>query len=64
MTSIDSDLEHTLVIDRETWTEGPPHALFRRLRKECPVHWSSEIPEFPLESGYWSLTTADDIHTV
>jgi cholest-4-en-3-one 26-monooxygenase len=28
------------------------------------VHWSSEIPEFPLETGYWSVTTADDIHTV
>jgi cytochrome P450 len=28
------------------------------------VHWSSEIPEFPLETGYWSVTTADDIHAV
>jgi cytochrome P450 len=64
MTSTDSDLDHTLVIERETWCEGPPHALFRRLRSECPVHWSREIPEFPLESGYWSVTTADDIHTV
>jgi cholest-4-en-3-one 26-monooxygenase len=64
MTSTDSDLDRKLVIERETWAEGPPHPLFRRLRHECPVHWSSEIPEFPLEAGYWSLTTADDIHTV
>ena len=64
MTSIDSDLDRTLVIDRPIWEEGPPHALFGRLRKECPVHWSSSIPEFPLEEGYWSVTTADDIHTV
>jgi cytochrome P450 len=64
MTSTGSDLDHVLVIDRETWAEGPPHALFRRLRSECPVHWSSEIPEFPEESGYWSVTRADDIHTV
>jgi cytochrome P450 len=64
MTSIGSDLERTLVIDRETWQHGPPHALFARLRRECPVHWSNEIPEFPEESGYWSVTTADDIHAV
>jgi cytochrome P450 len=64
MTSIDSDLDHALVIDRERWEHGPPHELFARLRKECPVHWSSEIPEFPLESGYWSVTTSEDIHAV
>jgi cytochrome P450 len=64
MTSIGSDLDHALVIERETWGEGPPHALFKRMRKECPVHWSAEIPEFPDEDGYWSVTTADDIHTV
>jgi cytochrome P450 len=64
MTSIDSDLDRTLVIDRPMWEEGPPHALFGRLRKECPIHWSSSIPEFPLEEGYWSVTTADDIHAV
>jgi cytochrome P450 len=64
MTSIDSDLDRALVIDRPTWAHGPPHELFGRLRRECPVHWSSQIPEFPLETGYWSVTTADDIHTV
>jgi cholest-4-en-3-one 26-monooxygenase len=64
MTSTGSDLEHALVIEREEWADGPPHALFRRLRNECPVHWSSEIPEFPDETGYWSVTRADDIHTV
>jgi cytochrome P450 len=64
MTSTGSDLDHTLVIERELWADGPPHALFRRLRNECPVHWSSEIPEFPEESGYWSVTRPEDIHTV
>jgi cytochrome P450 len=58
------DLKDALVIDRELWAEGPPHALFKRLRSECPVHWSSEIPEFPTEPGYWSVTRAEDIHTV
>jgi cholest-4-en-3-one 26-monooxygenase len=58
------DLKDALVIERETWAEGPPHAMFKRLRSECPVHWSSEIPEFPSEAGYWSVTRAQDIHTV
>src|SRR5436190_808230 len=64
MTSTGSDLDHVLVIDREAWAEGPPHALFSRLRNECPVHWSNEIPEFPEESGYWSVTRPEDIHAV
>jgi cytochrome P450 len=58
------DLKDALVIERELWAEGPPHALFKRLRGECPVHWSSEVPEFPTEAGYWSITRADDIHAV
>jgi cholest-4-en-3-one 26-monooxygenase len=51
MTTIDSDLETRLVIEREQWQDGPPHELFRRLRKECPVHWSDHIPEYPGEKG-------------
>ena len=64
MTSIGSDLEHTLVIERELWNDGPPHELFRELRSQCPVHWSKRIPEYSEEKGYWSVTTADDIHAV
>jgi cholest-4-en-3-one 26-monooxygenase len=64
MTQIKSDLENQLMTEREDWLEGPPHALFKRLRNECPVHWTSHITEYPDEGGYWSITTADDIHTV
>jgi cholest-4-en-3-one 26-monooxygenase len=28
------------------------------------VHWSKGITEYPDEAGYWSVTTADDVHTV
>jgi cholest-4-en-3-one 26-monooxygenase len=28
------------------------------------VHWTAGITEFPEEAGYWSVTTAEDIHTV
>jgi cytochrome P450 len=64
MTSISSDLENLLVTERELWSDGPPHEVFRRLRRECPVHWTERITEYPREDGYWSVTTAEDIHTV
>jgi cytochrome P450 len=64
MTTIGSDLEHVLVTERELWLDGPPHELFARLRGECPVHWTERISEYPDEDGFWSITTADDIHAV
>ncbi len=54
----------TLVTERELWPDGPPHELFKRLRAECPVHWTAGITEYPEEAGYWSVTTADDVHEV
>ncbi len=64
MSSAKTDLSQALVIERERWRDGPPHGLFKRLRNECPVHWSAEIPEFPEQDGFWSITTADDVHAV
>ncbi|HYV15799.1 MAG TPA: cytochrome P450 [Conexibacter sp.] len=64
MTSTGSDLEHVLVGDPEHWQDGPPYELFKELRARCPIHWTSRIPDFPNEAGYWSVTTADDVHTV
>jgi cytochrome P450 len=62
--SIKSDLDGVLVGERELWRDGPPHALFTQLRSECPVHWTDRISEFPEEAGYWSVTRAEDVHTV
>jgi cholest-4-en-3-one 26-monooxygenase len=64
MAAVGSDLEKVLVVDREVWADGPPHELFKRLRGECPVHWSDRMTEFPEQAGYWSVTTAEDVHTV
>ena len=65
MAAVDSsDLEDVLVTEREVWENGVPNELFARLRGECPVHWTSSITEFPEEAGYWSVTTAEDIHAV
>jgi cytochrome P450 len=57
-------LDELLVTERELWPDGPPHDLFKRLRAECPVHWTARISEYPEEEGYWSVTRADDIHQV
>jgi cholest-4-en-3-one 26-monooxygenase len=64
MTATGRDLKNVLVSERETWKDGPPHELFRELRGRCPVHWTSKISEYPSEAGYWSVTLADDVHTV
>jgi cholest-4-en-3-one 26-monooxygenase len=64
MATVDRDLDNVLVGDRHWWQQGPPHELFRQMRGECPVHWSERISEYPQEEGFWSVTTAEDIHTV
>jgi len=57
-------IEQVLVTERELWQDGPPHELFRRLRSECPVHWTERITEYPEEDGFWSVTKAADVHAV
>ena len=57
-------LEDLRVADDELWQKGPPHETFKRLRRECPVHWSSGITQTPGDAGFWSVTKADDVTTV
>ncbi|HET7054335.1 MAG TPA: cytochrome P450 [Solirubrobacterales bacterium] len=57
-------LEQELVLEREHWLDGPPHELFAQMRERCPVHWTSEVTEVPEAAGFWSVTTADDVHAV
>jgi cholest-4-en-3-one 26-monooxygenase len=64
MTTHPTGLENVLVTEREQWPDGPPHELFKELRSRCPVHWTAKITEYPEEDGFWSVTTADDVHTV
>ncbi len=64
MATVGSDIRSVEVTDEELWQDGPPHETFKRLRAECPVHWTEKIPEFPGEAGFWSVTTADDVHAV
>ncbi len=64
MASVDSDLENVLLTEPEVWEHGVPNELFARMRGECPVHWTAGITEFPEEAGFWSVTTAEDVHAV
>src|SRR5580700_9407938 len=64
MAAIESDLQSVELTAREHWLDGPPHGLFKQLRGGCPIHWTESFEDFPDEAGFWSVTTADDIHTV
>jgi len=64
MAAVGSDLESVELAARELWVHGPPHELFKQLRGECPVHWTEGFEDFPEEPGFWSVTGAQDIHTV
>src|SRR3954469_6656910 len=57
-------VEEILVTERPLWLDGPPHDLFRRMRAECPVHWTPRITEYPEEAGFWSVTLPEDVHEV
>jgi len=60
----ETPLDEVRVGDLENFQDGPPLELFRRLRAECPVHWTDHIVEYPDEDGFWSVTTAEDVHEV
>ncbi len=64
MASVGSDLEQTLMAERDLWKDGPPVDVFKQMRSECPIHWTPGVTEYPNEPGFWSVTTAEDIHTV
>jgi cytochrome P450 len=64
MASVSSDLENVLLAEKALWADGPPHEVFKQMRSQCPIHWTERVSEYPDEKGFWSVTTADDIHTV
>jgi cholest-4-en-3-one 26-monooxygenase len=58
------DITSIELADNELWHDGPPYEVFKELRSKCPVHFSERIEEYPDEAGFWSVTTADDVHAV
>jgi cholest-4-en-3-one 26-monooxygenase len=59
----EQELDRIDLGDLELWSDGPPHDLFARLRREAPVHWSP-LGDYPEEAGFWSLTRAEDLRRV
>jgi cytochrome P450 len=57
-TSLNS-IDHSLT-DPVWFSTNDPHAIWRRLRAEDPVHWT----EGKLPFGFWSLTKHEDIRRV
>ena len=64
MATAERDIRSVELTERELWVDGPPIETFKEMRSECPVHWTESFEEFPDEPGFWSVTTAEDIHTV
>jgi cytochrome P450 len=64
MATVGRDIESLEVTERELWIDGPPIEAFREMRSKCPIHWTESFEDFPEEAGFWSVTTAEDVHTV
>jgi cytochrome P450 len=54
------DLATVDLTDLDLWADGPPYALFARMRSQTPVRWNPSADGV----GFWSLTRASDIRRV
>jgi cytochrome P450 len=64
MATAGRDIKDVELTEEELWVDGPPYAAFKQMRRGCPIHWTGTFEEFPEEPGFWSVTTAEDVHTV
>ena len=64
MATVEPGIEGVELASGELWKDGPPYELFKEMRGKCPVHWSERIDQYPDEAGFWSVTTAEDVHAV
>jgi cytochrome P450 len=62
--TVGRDIESVELTERELWLDGPPQEAFKQMRGKCPIHWTESFEDLPEESGFWSVTTAEDVHTV
>ncbi len=64
MAATGRNIESMGLADTELWEDGPPYEMFKEMRSKCPIHWTEHIEQYPGEAGFWSVTTADDVHAV
>jgi cytochrome P450 len=62
--TVGRDIESVELAEGELWGDGPPYEVFKEMRAKCPVHWSERVEQYPSEAGFWSVTTAEDVHAV
>src|SRR5262249_46398954 len=55
-----ADLASVDLTDLDLFKDGPPHALFARMRAEAPVRWNPSADGV----GFWSLTRGEDVTLV
>ncbi len=48
------------ILDPGLFTDGPPHELFARMRREAPVRWNRTKDG----EGFWSVTRHEDVTAV
>ena len=54
---VPTDDGHADLSSHDTFTEGPPHNTFARLRRDDPLSWT----EWDGGEGFWSVTRHEDI---
>ncbi len=64
MATVERDIKDVELTEEGLWVDGPPQAAFKEMREKCPIHWTESFELFPEEPGFWSVTTAEDVHTV
>src|SRR5580693_4291554 len=64
MATVGRDIEAVELTEEGLWVDGPPYETFKEMRGKCPIHWTESFELFPEEPGFWSVTTAEDVHTV
>jgi cholest-4-en-3-one 26-monooxygenase len=50
-------LQDVDLLDGDTFVQGPPHHMFKLLRREAPIFWHPD----PEGGGFWVLTKYDDL---
>jgi cytochrome P450 len=64
MATAGRDVKDIELAQQGIWRDGPPYELFKQMRAQCPIHWTEGLEQYPEEAGFWSVTSAEDVHAV
>ena len=64
MATAGRDIKDIELAQQGIWRDGPPYELFKQMRGQCPIHWTDGFEQYPEEAGFWSVTSAEDVHAV